>query len=267
MISFAPCKINIGLKVLNKRKDGFHNIESYLYPIPLYDILEIAISNKDELIQTGIVSTIKMENNLVYKAILLLRKEVQFPPVKIHLHKQIPVQAGLGGGSSNAMTTLKLIISFFGLPVSSDLLMKLAIKLGSDCPFFINSNVAKIEGRGEKITPLNFSLKGKYIMLVKPSFSINTSNAFLKFKNNEEKALPHIPNLELNKWQKDVYNDFEINLEKKHKEIKIIKTKLLEQGAFYASLSGSGSTVFGVFNSEKVIKFNPSYFTWFGTLQ
>ncbi len=266
MIAFAPCKINIGLRILDKRKDGFHNLESFFYPVPLYDILEISKSKKDDLVQTGFFSTTRMEDNLVFKAILLLRKKLHFPAVKIHLHKQIPIQAGLGGGSSDAITALKLILSFFNLNISSILMMEIALELGSDCPFFINANAARVEGRGENITAVDFSLKGKYIMLVKPNFPIETSKAFQYIKNTSNKALPNILDLEFSKWQNEYRNDFELNLEKKHTEIKIIKTKLLEQGAGYVSLSGSGSTVFGIFNSKEKMEFNPSYFTWFGAL-
>ena len=267
MIAFAPCKINIGLRIHSKREDGFHNLESYFYPIPLYDILEIHNSSFDELVQTGIISTMKMEDNLVYKAILLLRKTYFFPPVKIHLHKQIPFQAGLGGGSSNAIACLKLLSSFFKLNIPNSIMMKMALVLGSDCPFFINAGAAKIAGRGENITPIDLSLSGKFMMIIKPNFSIDTKEAFQNNKWNNTQPLANILKIELSQWQNEYSNDFENILEKTHPEIKKIKSQLIEHGAIYASLSGSGSTVFGIFETRKYIEFDPSYFTWFGVLQ
>ncbi len=267
MIVLAPCKINIGLRVLDKRNDGFYNLDSYLYPIPLYDIIEISKTDKDELIQTGIISTSKQEDNLVYKAIQIMRKYYSFPFVKIHLHKQIPIEAGLGGGSSDAISTIKIINSYFQLNISQVKMLEMALVLGSDCPFFIKAIPSQIKGKGEIISSLDISLAGKYIMLVKPSFSISTTEAFKEIETNKREGLPNINKVDIENWTAVFTNDFEISLEKKFTEITQIKNKLLEHGAIYASLSGSGSTVFGIFNSVKNIPFNDTYFTWFGSIQ
>lgn len=266
MISFAPAKINIGLSVFEKRLDGFHNLESILYPVPLYDIIEIRKNDKDELIQTGIFSTNTMEQNLAYQAVLLIRKHYFVPSVKIHLHKQIPVQAGLGGGSSNAASVLKLINSQFNLQIPNEEMHQFALELGSDCPFFIEGKAAKISGKGDLINPIGLSLQHLFIMIAKPSFSINTSDAFQRLKTKKSNPLLEISIEEIKKWPHQFINDFEVGLAINHPEIKKIKETFLKNGALYASLSGSGSAVYGLFHSLPKIKINSSYFNWTGRL-
>lgn len=263
MIAFAPAKINIGLRIIGKRGDGFHDLESYLYPVPLYDILEITPSEQDELIQTGISSHASIADNIVFKAVMLLRQAHEIPSVKIHLHKKIPVEAGLGGGSSDAVATLKLLVSTFGLNISEDDMQGYAKELGSDCLFFIKNRSGKITGRGEHISINELSLKGKYVVIVVPEFSINTAMAFKRIVTFNATPLP--------KWEPDCFsgltNDFEDSLGKEKLIIDDIKGWMLKQGAVYTSMSGSGSAVFGIFNQKIHQRMNSSYFQWIGQWQ
>lgn len=267
MISYSPAKINIGLKILDKRTDGYHNLSSYFYPVPFFDIIEIQENNIDELVQTGFVSTQNMEDNLVYKSLLKLRKNHPIPNLKIHLHKQIPFQAGLGGGSSNAVTFIKMLNSKFQLGISDIELLEIALGLGSDCPFFVKACPSEISGRGEIIKEVNLSLSGKYITIVKPELSISTSKAFASIAKKDNKKLASISIENLADWNDLFTNDFQLVFEKQFSEIKEIKNKFIEAGAVYVSLSGSGSAVYGIFNERKKIEFNSSYFLWTGKLQ
>lgn len=267
MISYSPAKINIGLKILDKRSDGFHNLSSYFYPIPLFDIIEIQENDIDELVQTGFVSTLNMEDNLVYEGLIKLRENYSIPNLKIHLHKQIPFQAGLGGGSSNAVTFIKMLNSKFQLGIPDAELLEIALDLGSDCPFFVKAWPSEISGRGEIIKEVNLSLSGKYITIVKPELSISTAKAFASIDKKENKKLASISIENLAAWQNLFTNDFQLVFEKQFSEIEEIKDKLTEAGAVYVSLSGSGSALYGIFNERKRMEFNSSYFSWTGKLQ
>lgn len=267
MIAFAPCKINIGLHVLEPRGDGYHNIESYFYPVPLYDILEIKRSNKNMLVQTGIVATPKHEDNLVFRALKLAQKNYPISSVKIHLHKQIPVQAGLGGGSSDAVATLKIVDRLFNLNIPDEKMHEMALELGSDCPFFIKARAAKVMGRGEMILDSDLSLQGMYIVIIKPSFSMQTQNAYESMKSMDKNHIPSISIQNIAKWQQRFRNDFEQVFKSTNGKIEEIINYLLKQGAVYASLTGSGSAVYGIFATPQNIRFNSSYFTWMGRLQ
>lgn len=266
MIAFTPAKINIGLRILDRRSDGFHNLDSYFYPVPLYDILEIKTQNTDELVQTGILTSTSMEENLVYKALSLLREYYRIPPLKIHLHKQIPVQAGLGGGSGNASGMLKLLNDSFQLNISKDKMLELAAELGSDCPFFIDAKAAHITGRGDIIEPLDFDLKGVFIAIVKAPVAMSTAKAF-QLVNKSNKKLDDIVNLKREEYQYSMINDFESSFRQELPEVTMIKEQLINSGAFYASLSGSGSAVFALFESQANLQFDSSYFYWLGQLQ
>ena len=262
MIVFAPAKINIGLRITGKRNDGLHSLESYLYPVPLYDILEMIPSTKDELIQTGISSHTSIADNIVFKAVRLLRQNFNIPQIKIHLHKQIPIESGLGGGSSDAVAVLKMLNTFFKLKVSEEKMYDYAQILGSDCPFFLKGSAARITGRGEHINSIDMLLKGKYVMIIKPDFSISTSKAFGRIVQFNTTPLPQ--------WESDSFkglsNDFEDILGKEKRSIDNIKSWMQKQGAIYTSMSGSGSAVFGIFTYRVLIKYNSSYFQWVGAL-
>ena len=262
MIAFAACKINIGIRVLDKRSDGFHHLESILYPVPLYDILEIKESDKDSLVQSGFVASQSMEENIVFKALQLVRKKHPTPPLSIYLHKQIPFGAGLGGGSSDAVSMLRLLIDEFKLITTDEQIFEWAQELGSDCPFFIQEKAAVISGRGEIVKPINLSLKDKYIIIVKPPFIVSTVDAFRHIERSKNPSLKDIENVDIVDWQKYFTNDFEKAVSKKHQEIMRIKEQLLDNGALYASLSGSGSAVFGIFEQATKLSFPSSYFYW-----
>ena len=261
MIAFTPAKINIGLRILNKRPDGFHNIDSYFYPVPLYDMIEIKTEDTDELVQTGILTSTSMEGNLVYKALKLLRNDYEIPPLKIHLHKQIPVQAGLGGGSGNAVGMLQLLNREFDLKIDHEQMLQYAAALGSDCPFFVNAQASRISSRGEVLRSINLSLKSCHIIIIKPHLSISTAEAFAAIKPSDM-LLPEISSLRIEDYQNQLLNDFDIALSAKYPEIQEIKEWLLQQGAFMASLSGSGSAVFGLFEKKPMIEFPFDAFIW-----
>ena len=266
MIVYTPAKINIGLRILDKRADGFHNLDSYFYPVPLYDIIEIITYDRDELVQTGIHTSTSMVNNLVHKALKLLRKDYEIPTMKIHLHKQIPVQAGLGGGSGNASGMLKLLNDNFQLNISKKEMLKYAAELGSDCPFFIEEKAAHIKGRGEIIEPIDFSLAGIYIAIIKAPVAMSTARAF-QLVNKSNKKLEDIQSLKKEEYQKLMVNDFESSFHQELPEITTIKDQMVDSGAFYASLSGSGSAVFALFEFKPHLQFDSSYFSWIGLLQ
>lgn len=267
MIAFAPCKINIGLKILGKRGDGFHNLDSFLYPVPFYDIIEIHESKKDELLQTGLISTQDLEENLVYKSLCKLRVHYKIPPLKIHLHKQIPFQAGLGGGSSDAVAMLKLLNKAYDLNINKEKMYDLASELGSDCAFFVESQASRISGRGDQVYPIDLSLKGKFIVIVKPPFSVSTAQAFQEIKLENRDLLPNLNEIDLENWKEIFTNDFQAFTQNKYPETSNIIKTFHDHGAFYTSMSGSGSAVFGLFHFPVKIKFDKSFFNWTGQLQ
>jgi 4-diphosphocytidyl-2-C-methyl-D-erythritol kinase len=260
MLVFPNAKINLGLFITEKRTDGFHNLESLFLPIPLCDILEVTVTTEDtSLVCTGESSDIPTEKNIVYKAWRLLQEACGIGPVKIHLHKIIPSGAGMGGGSSDGTFMLKALNELFNLNLSIDRLEELSAQLGSDCPFFVQNKAALISGRGEVVNPVDFSLGGKYLELVNPRIHISTAPAFQGIQpqpsNFDWKKL--IESQELNKT---LSNDFEPQVFKLFPEIQIIKERLLNAGAYYASMSGTGSTVYGIFNEKPEIEWDEKYF-------
>jgi 4-diphosphocytidyl-2-C-methyl-D-erythritol kinase len=260
MLVFPNAKINLGLFITEKRTDGFHNLESLFLPIPLCDILEVTVTTEDtSLVCTGESSDIPTEKNIVYKAWRLLQEACGIGPVKIHLHKIIPSGAGMGGGSSDGTFMLKALNELFNLNLSIDRLEELSAQLGSDCPFFVQNKAALISGRGEVVNPVDFSLGGKYLELVNPGIHISTAQAFkgiqpqpsnFDWKNLVEKQ-------ELNDLLK---NDFETQVFRLFPEIEKIKENLLKAGAICASMSGTGSTVYGIFNEKPEIEWREKYF-------
>lgn len=271
MIAFPNCKINVGLHILRKRQDNYHDIETIFYPVGLCDVLEILPSKKSEVsfFNTGIAIE-NNQNNLCLKAYELIKNDYpDLPPVSIHLHKVIPIGAGLGGGSSDAVATLQLLIKIFSLDISAEQLSMYALKLGSDCPFFLLNKPALATGRGETLTPVEPLLKGYNIVIVFPNIHSNTSKAFSSVK-------PHPPNESLNilyhnpvnVWSDSIINDFEETVFAEHPAIKDIKQMLYNAGAEYASLSGSGSSVYGLFkNTMPVLHLPTEYFVYTSKLQ
>jgi 4-diphosphocytidyl-2-C-methyl-D-erythritol kinase len=258
MICFPNAKINLGLNIIEKRADGFHNIETVFYPIPLVDILEVLLnppSGKTEMKITGMNVPGEIADNLCLKAYRLLNAEYSLPPVRIILHKLIPMGAGLGGGSSDGAYTLTSLNTLFNLGLSNLQLIKYASHLGSDCAFFINNIPAIGKGRGNELEDSVLSLKGYYLVLVKPDIHIGTAEAYAgvqpfrpKKTSGSEVLLP------LAEWKDKLVNDFEMSIFPKHPEIKKIKEQLYDLGAVYASMTGSGAAVYGIFKEEIIYK-------------
>ena len=257
MIVYPNAKINIGLNIVEKRPDGYHNLETVFYPINLLDALEITVTDKQEqdcaIKVSGEVLAGRPEDNLVVKAYKALK--AIFPdkikPVEARLHKHIPSGAGLGGGSSDAAFTLKLLNEKFQLELSEGQLQQIAAKIGADCPFFIKNKPVFAQGIGDVLTELDISLKGKVIVLIKPDIGISTKDAYAMI--NPKK--PELPLTELLKqpieqWKDNVVNDFEKNVFRKFPEIAAIKDRLYDLQAVFAAMSGSGSAVFGIFNQQ-----------------
>jgi 4-diphosphocytidyl-2-C-methyl-D-erythritol kinase len=248
LIVFPNCKINIGLNILGKRTDGYHNLETIFYPLPFYDVLELIQHAKTtqpcELYLSGINIEGKSEDNLCVKAYHLINNDYQqLPPVKIYLHKTIPAGAGLGGGSGNGAFMLLLLNNKFNLKLSQEQLLHYALVLGSDCPFFIINKPCFAEQRGEILEPVELSLSGYKLVLINPGIHINTGWAFSQvgyFTN----GLKNIIGNPVKQWQESVSNNFEQPVFEKFPEIAAIKNQLYLSGALYASMSGSGSTVY-----------------------
>jgi len=250
MVAFPPCKINLGLSIIRKRADAYHDIETIFYPVPWTDILEVIPSDKFVFTATGNAIPGKEEDNLCVRA----HKILNAPPAKIHLHKIIPAGAGLGGGSSDAAWTLRLLNDVFELKHSKEDLKNYAAQLGSDCAFFIENRPMLGTGRGEILTPVDVDLKGKFIVIIKPDVHVSTTEAYAGVVPKERK-----PGSE---WT----NDFEESVFRKHPILASIKSTLYEAGASYASMSGSGSAVFGIFSQQpsdgKLNPFTPSFAGW-----
>lgn len=256
MISFPNCKINIGLHITEKRADGFHNLESIMTPVFWNDILEIVKSedanSEVEFKSTDIRIFGNKENNLCSKAYQLLAKDFSLPPVKIHLHKIIPIGAGLGGGSSDAAFTLSILNSLFKLNISDEQLENYASQLGSDCPFFLRNKTLFAYEKGDKFENVKTSGKEYTVVLIKPKVHVNTTEAYSWIKPVKRKSsLKDLIHQPIETWKETIFNDFENPVFEKYPAIKNIKARLYKLGALYASMSGSGSTVFGIFNDEK----------------
>ncbi|MEF9985643.1 MAG: 4-(cytidine 5'-diphospho)-2-C-methyl-D-erythritol kinase [Bacteroidales bacterium] len=263
MILYPNAKINIGLRVLNKRPDGYHNLETAFYPVSTTDILEVVESTKLKMFQYGIEYPGNPMDNLCVKAYGLLKQEFDIPAVEIHLYKKIPVGAGLGGGSSDAAFMLKALNEMFHLNLSDKRLVYYAAQLGSDCPFFVYNQPMLGAGRGEILTPIDVDLLKNYeIRLVYPPFFVSTSDAYKGivprnvWKTKSENgvisnvtSLKELLQLSPNKWVGKIENDFETTVFAKFPQLQQYKTQLYEQGAVYASMSGSGSAMFGIFKA------------------
>lgn len=256
MICFANAKINLGLNIVEKRTDGYHNLETIFYPIPLEDMIEIElapeIESDYEIVFSGIPVEGSIDKNLVVKAFNLLKSKYKLPSIRIYLHKIIPSGAGLGGGSSDAAFMLKQLNDFFKLDISIPELEKQAASLGADCAFFIQNKPTYAEGIGEKFTPISLSLKGYYLYLVKPEVFISTAMAFSQIKpRRPEKHLLDIINLPVSEWKDLMVNDFEEGIFVNLPELAKIKEEMYAKGALYAAMSGSGSTIYGIFENRE----------------
>ena len=244
-------KINLGLFITEKRQDGFHNLESIFLPIPWFDVIQIEQSDKTTFTSSGILIDGDHSNNLCMQAYQLLAKDFILPPVSIHLEKNIPIGAGLGGGSSNAAFVLKGLNEMFQLNLSVERLEHLASELGSDCTFFIQNRAAFVTGRGEKLNsdlPLELNC---YCLVVNPGVHISTKEAFSNVSPKPAKTdLLNIANVPKKEWQELIYNDFETSILPKYKQLQQLRQNLQELNPFYVSMSGSGSTFFALFEEK-----------------
>lgn len=253
MITFPNAKINLGLNVVEKRPDGYHNLETVFYPIKLQDALEVnRLEGSDlpyKIHTSGTVIEGNLEDNLVIKAYNLLKAEnYQMLPVDIHLFKHIPTGAGLGGGSADAAFMIKLLNAKFKLGISEEKMEEYAARLGADCAFFIKNKPVFASGIGNIFEPIEISLKGYYLVLVKPNIFVSTRDAFACIKpQHPEVSLKEIIKRPIETWKDCMKNDFEYSVFQKYPEIAAIKDKLYDLGAVYASMSGSGSAVYGIF--------------------
>ena len=255
MITFPNAKINLGLNIVEKRPDGYHNLETIFYPINLQDALEVTRREKNDKEYTLHISGSPLEgepeDNLVVKAYKLLKKD--YPgllPVDIHMYKHIPAGAGLGGGSSDAACMIKLLNDKFSLGLSTERMEEYAVKLGADCAFFIRNKPVFATGIGNLFEPVELSLKGYHIILIKPDIFVSTRDAFAEIKPvRPAVSLKEIVKQPMETWKNSMKNDFEDSVFKKFPEIAAIKDELYDLGAVYAAMSGSGSSVYGIFKA------------------
>jgi len=248
MIGFPNAKINIGLNITEKRADNFHNLETVFFPVNWCDALEFVISEKVEFSGSGIVIGGDSESNLVMKAYRLLKHDFDLPALKIHLHKEIPFGAGLGGGSSDGACMLTMLNKEFELGLSTSELESYAARLGSDCAFFIRNAPAFASGRGEIMEPIQLSLNNWFILIIKPPVEVSTAKAFQWIvPAKPENSLKLLVELPVQQWKDTIVNQFEDSVFQYYPEIKKLKDQLYDSGAVYASMSGSGSAVFGLF--------------------
>jgi 4-diphosphocytidyl-2-C-methyl-D-erythritol kinase len=253
VITFPFGKINLGLHIVGKRADGFHNIETIFYPLKTHtDVLEIIPSEQFRFQCFGTVIEGKEEDNLVVKAYQLMKAHYQLPPVSISLLKKIPTGAGLGGGSSDAAATLVLLNNLFNLHLDNETLKIHAAKLGSDCSFFIEGTPAFASEKGENLVPCTCpELDGKHIAVVNPNIHINTAEAYAHCKPSvPETDLREIVQKPISSWKNLLVNDFEKTIFPKYPRLLQLKEMLYQKGALYAALSGSGSALFGIFDNE-----------------
>jgi len=258
MVIFPNAKINIGLSVIRKRPDGFHDIESIFYPVRLCDALEYlpasesGTDNHDTISYSG--RPVVINKDICIKLIELLRESFSFPVLRLHLHKNIPAGAGLGGGSSDAAFLLNSLNGRFGFGLDQAQLRECAGRIGSDCPFFINNKSCLVTGRGEKLEDIQLSLEGLFLVLVCPGINVSTAEAYKEVTpTHQSPALRELVQENTYKWRDLIINQFEVPVFKKYPEIKKIEEKLYHLGAVYASMTGSGSSVYGIFRSEPEI--------------
>ena len=251
MILFPNAKINIGLNILSRREDGFHNLETIFYPLAIRDALEVVEADQMKFTSSGLEIPGDAMDNLCLKAYYLLSKDYKLPPVHIHLHKNIPIGAGLGGGSADASFFIRLINQKFELGMDALQMEGYASKLGSDCAFFIQNKPAIAVGKGDQLQTINLDLSSYFIMLVMPQVQVSTSDAYRSVRPaTMASSLADLIKLPIEAWRVAIKNDFEPSVFLQYPIISEIKSKLYSAGALYACMSGSGSSVFGIFEKE-----------------
>jgi 4-diphosphocytidyl-2-C-methyl-D-erythritol kinase len=272
MITFPIAKINLGLNVVERRTDGYHNLETVFYPVPIQDALELTVMHPKypspvdcDLKLSNIAIEGEEQDNIVVRAYKLLKHDFhQMPRIHVHLFKRIPTQAGMGGGSADCAYTIRLLNEMFTLNLSEKQMIYYAAQLGADCPFFILSRPAYAEGIGEQLTPISLDLSRYYIAIVRPDIPVSTREAFSFIKPAQPaKNCRDIVLQPIETWRNELKNDFEQSVFTLHPEIGAIKERLYELGAIYAAMSGSGSAVFGIFHSKiKIGEHFPEMFTY-----
>ncbi|MDZ7739641.1 MAG: 4-(cytidine 5'-diphospho)-2-C-methyl-D-erythritol kinase [Bacteroidales bacterium] len=271
MTIFPNAKINIGLRIISVRSDGFHNIESLFYPVGATDALEFVPApggqEKDSLKITGLKPDCSSSENTVLRALEIARKHYNIPPLRIHLHKTIPSGSGLGGGSSDAAFMLSYLNRYFKLGAGTDMLSEMALQIGSDCAFFIRNEPAIVSGRGEILTDIRLSLKGKYLLLLHPGIFISTAEAYsMVSPSGKGSSISKIIQEPLASWKQNLKNDFQEVITAKYPLIGELIENIYNNGALYSSMSGSGSAVYGIFENKPDIAKYERYWVWSGLL-
>ncbi|MBG6234547.1 4-diphosphocytidyl-2-C-methyl-D-erythritol kinase [Pedobacter sp. CAN_A7] len=251
MLAFANAKINIGLHITEKREDGYHNLETIFYPVKLYDVVEIIDAATTHCVIKGLTVPGAEKDNLCLKAYYMLAEEFDLPPQQICLLKNIPIGAGLGGGSADGAFTLKLLNDKFGLGLTVVDLQRYASRLGADCAFFVENQAALAIGKGDELAPIALDLSAYYKVLVKPPVFISTAAAYAQVKPTKpEVALKDLIHLPVSEWRSSVFNDFEDSVGEVFPEVAELKNSLYLAGATFALMSGSGSVVYALFEKE-----------------
>ena len=263
MICRANCKINLGLDILRRREDGFHDLETVMIPVlDLYDVVEVErIEGDSTFVQKGLAVDCDAEQNLCMKALRLMQRLYGVGEVKISLDKRVPFGAGLGGGSSDATAVILALNELYNLGLSEERLVEIAAMIGSDTAFFVRNTPQLCTGRGEKMTPIELPLQGKYLVVAKPNEGVSTKEAYSGVKP----ATPQVRLIDalqrpIGEWQGVVKNDFEPHIFEAHPAIASLKKAMLDAGAIYASMSGSGSAVFGIFDEEVILELDDDIF-------
>jgi 4-diphosphocytidyl-2-C-methyl-D-erythritol kinase len=257
MLRFPNAKINIGLNIIHKRRDGYHDLETVFYPIPVHDALEtlpVHSETDSRIYFSGLPVAGPERDNLIWKALRLLQRDFpgKIAPLSIYLHKNIPMGAGLGGGSADAACMLQMMNDYFKLNIEEDALLAYALELGSDCPFFIKNTAVFAARRGEAMTPLNLDLSNYHIQIICPEIPVSTAAAFQSIRPKKpEFDLRTITNLAVTSWKEYIRNDFEEVVFPLYPDLAAIKMQLYQQGALYAAMSGSGSALFGIFTKDR----------------
>lgn len=251
MITFPNAKINLGLNIVSRREDGYHNIESCFYPIPWHDCLEVIEAASFAFHSYGLAIPGDSSSNLCVKAYELLKADFNIPPVEIHLLKNIPMGAGLGGGSADGAFTLKMLNNLFQLGLSTLQVEAYALQLGSDCPFFIKNQPAIAKGRGEELEVIDLNLSGYCLAIHNPDIHVSTKEAYSGINiEQSDTSIQEIINRPIESWKDSLLNNFEPSIFPNHPEIARLKKEMYDAGAIYASMTGSGSTVFGLFEEK-----------------
>ncbi|MCR5696977.1 MAG: 4-(cytidine 5'-diphospho)-2-C-methyl-D-erythritol kinase [Marinilabiliaceae bacterium] len=272
MLLFPNCKINLGLNIVGVRPNGYHDLETVFYPLALADVLEIVFpeNQTQEYVwqSSGIALDIPEEKNLCIKALKLLKREYTIPPVAMHLRKNVPFGAGLGGGSSDAASVITGLNMLLHLGMSTEKMCSIAAQIGADCPFFIINKPMAAEGIGEILKPINIYLKGRKILLVKPDVSMSTAEAYAQIECNKPELGPAdwvVTNIV--NWKRRLTNDFEKPVFARFPQLAQIKEQLYASGATYVAMSGSGTAIYAIFDTTipQHLKF-ADCFVWSGEL-